>query len=174
MKTSYFNPSVFWLLVTLLAFSACQRQYAEPPIDELPNIEANMTFRELVNMATTTPTLIGDKIIKGTVIADDRSGNFYKQIVIQDSTGGIRIDVDAFSLYTEYPIGREMWVKCKDLFVWKDGDVAAIVASTDPDESRIPQAIYRQYLIGGERDKPLAPTVKTLTTLTPDDYNNKI
>lgn len=174
MKASYFNFSAFCLLVTLCALTACQRQYDEPPISELPNLEANMTIRELINMASPTPVLIGDKVIKGTVIADDKSGNFYKQLVLQDSTGGIRVDIDAFGLYTEYPIGREVWVKCKDLYVWKNGDVASIVGSSNTNESRIPQAIYRQYLIGGERDKPLTPTVKTLSTLTPNDYNTLI
>ena len=35
-------------------------------------------------------------------------------------------------------------------------------------------AVYRQYVIGGERDRPIAPTVKTLATIGPDDYNTLV
>lgn len=174
MKASYFNFSAFLLLVTLFALGSCQRQYDEPPTGELPNLEANMTIRELINMAASTPVAIGDRVIQGTVIADDQSGNFYKQIIIQDSTGGLRIDIDAFSLYTDYPIGRQVWVKCNGLYAWKDGDVVALVGSSNTNNSRIPQAIFRQYIIGGERNKPLEPKLRTLTTLTPADYNTLV
>ena len=45
-----------------------------------------------------------DIIIKGTVIANDKSGNFYKSIFIQDSTAGIQIDLDAYELHNLYHV----------------------------------------------------------------------
>lgn len=174
MRSSYFNFSIFCLLVTLFALSACQRKYDEPPVTELPVLEANTTIREIINLASTSPLSLDGKVIKGTVIADDRSGNFYKQIVIQDSTGGIRIDIDAFSLYNEFPIGREVWVKGQGLYALKTNDVVAIGGSTNPNTFRIPQAVYRLSIVGGERNRPLTPKVKTLATLTAEDYNTLI
>lgn len=174
MRSSYFNFSVFYLLVTLFALGACQRQYDEPPVADMPNLEANTTIREIIDLANTSPLSLDGKIIKGTVVADDRSGNFYKQIVIQDSTGGIRIDIDAFSLYNEFPIGREVWVKGDGLFALNNNDVVAIGASRNTSTFRIPQSIYRSNVIGGQLNRPLAPTVRTLATLTPADYNTLI
>lgn len=170
MKARYFNFSSFLLLVTLVVFSACKKQFDEPPIAELPNLEANTTIKNLVALASSTPVALGDQIIEATVIADDKSGNFYKQLVIQDSTGGIRLDIDAFSIYTDFPIGRKVWVKCKGLYIWRDGDVPALIGSSNTNNSRIPQSTYRQYVIGGEYNQPLSPTLKTLSTLTADDY----
>jgi hypothetical protein len=170
MKSHSFNVSAFLLLVTLLIFGACQKQYDEPPIGELPNLVANMTIADAIALASPTPVSLAGRVLEGTVIADDKSGNFYKQIVIQDTTGGIRIDIDAFSLYNDYPIGRQVFIKGDGLYVWRDGDVPAIIGSTNTNESRIPQATYRQFVVGGAYNQPVTPTVKSLTTLTPADY----
>ena len=170
MKSHSFNLSAFLLLVTLLIFGSCQKQYDEPPIGELPNLVANMTIADAVALASPTPVSLAGRVLEGTVIADDKSGNFYKQIVIQDTTGGIRIDIDAFSLYNDYPIGRQVFIKGDGLYVWRDGDVPAIIGSTNTNESRIPQATYRQFVIGGAYNQPVTPTVKSLSTLTPADY----
>ncbi|MFK7797161.1 MAG: DUF5689 domain-containing protein [Aureispira sp.] len=174
MKSHSFNVSAFLLLVTLLVLGSCQKQYDEPPIGELPSLVANMTIADAVALASPTPVSLAGKVLEGTVIADDKSGNFYKQIVIQDTTGGIRIDIDAFSLYNDYPIGRQVFIKGDGLYVWKDGDVPAIIGSTNTNESRIPQATYRQFVVGGLYNQPVTPTVKSLTTLTPADYHTLI
>ncbi|MGH1336119.1 MAG: DUF5689 domain-containing protein [Aureispira sp.] len=174
MKFNSFNLSAFLLLVTLLAFGSCQKQYDEPPIGELPNLVANTTIAEAIALASPTPVSLAGKVLEGTVIADDKSGNFYKQIVIQDTTAGIRIDIDAFSLYNDFPIGRQVFIKGDGLFVWQDGDVFSIIGSSNTNESRIPQATYRQFVIGGEYNQPVTPTVKSLSTLTPADYNTLV
>jgi len=55
----------------------------------------------------------------GIVTADDRSGNFYKQIVIQDSTAGLTVLIDNNSLFNEYPVGRKIYIKLKGLYMSK-------------------------------------------------------
>lgn len=174
MKARYFNFSSFLLLVTLLVFSACKKEFDEPPISELPNLTANATIADVIALASTSPVALGNQILEATVIADDKSGNFYKQLVIQDSTAGIRLDIDAFSIYNDFPIGRKVWIKCQGLFVWQDGDVVALVGSANTNDSRIPQSTYRQFIIGGEYNQPLTPTVRTLSTLTSADYNTLV
>ncbi|CAA6825780.1 MAG: Extracellular nuclease [uncultured Aureispira sp.] len=174
MKARYFNFSAFLLLVTLLAFSACKKEFDEPPISELPNLVATATIADVIALASTSPVALGDQVLEATVIADDKSGNFYKQLVIQDSTAGLRIDIDAFSIYNDFPIGRKVWIKCKGLFIWRDGDVVALVGSDNTNNSRLPQSTYRQFIIGGEYNKPVTPKLKTLSTLTSADYNTLI
>lgn len=56
-------------------------------------------------------------VISGIVTADDKSQNFYKEIVIQDSTAGIGILIDQNSLYNDYPIGRRVFIKLKDMSI---------------------------------------------------------
>lgn len=170
MKISSFNITALLLLVVLLAMGSCQKTYNEPPEEDPISLTPNTTIAEVVALAAATPVSLSGKILEGVVIADDRSGNFYKQIVVQDATGGVRIDIDAFSLYNEYPVGRKVYIKGDGLFIWRDGDVPAIVGSTNTNQSRIPQANYRKFIIGAEMNQPLTPVLKTIPTLSAADY----
>jgi hypothetical protein len=163
------------LLAMLFIVSACRKPFDEPPIAELPNLEGNMTIAQLIALASPTPVkLDSGKILEAIVTADDKSGNFYKQIIIQDATGGMRIDVDGFDLYNEYPVGRRVWVRLGGLYIYQDGDVPALIGSSDPSLGRIPQALYKEHIIGGDYDNPVVAAPRTLSTLTPADYHTLV
>lgn len=57
--------------------------------------------------------------IVGYVISDDKTGNFYKELYLQDDpvnpTASIKLGVDAGSLYTKYDLGRKVYVYIHDL-----------------------------------------------------------
>ncbi len=104
-----------------LTISSCLKKDYDSPPDVSgydPNLPVNMTIAQLkAKMPTSGAQLIdSDWTIYGIVNADDRSGNLYKQINIEDSTGGITILIDAYSLYTKYPVGRKVYVKLKGLY----------------------------------------------------------
>lgn len=77
------------------------------------DITPTHTIKELVSLYTPgKPVVINDDIvIAGRVISSDKSGNFYKQIFIQDETGGIEIKLGKNSLYNEYKPGQMVYVK---------------------------------------------------------------
>ncbi len=115
--------SILILLLTLsFAVSSCLKEDYEAPPDLSqvdPNLPVNMTIAELktLHTNTTAPRKIDSAWrIAGVVVADDRSGNFYKQITIEDSTGGITILINRNSLYTRYPIGRKIYVDLQGLY----------------------------------------------------------
>ncbi|MCX6245829.1 MAG: DUF5689 domain-containing protein [Bacteroidetes bacterium] len=58
-----------------------------------------------------------DFIVEGIVSANDESGNIYKNLYFQDNTGGICISLDQTNLYTSYPVGQKIHIKCKDLYI---------------------------------------------------------
>lgn len=62
-------------------------------------------------------TITNDFLIHATVVADDKSGNFYKTIVIQDSTGGIELKLNRTGIYTDFPVGMKIGLKCKGLTI---------------------------------------------------------
>jgi hypothetical protein len=65
-----------------------------------------------------TPTAImGDTVIRGIVVADDESGNIYKSIYIQDETGGVNLAIDQVNMYNIMPVGQEVYVEMKGLFI---------------------------------------------------------
>ena len=72
--------------------SACKKSYDQPPgaTDEL-NIVANTTIESLKGLHTVPRAydVIADNIIiSGIVTANDKSGNFYKQLFILRGNGG--------------------------------------------------------------------------------------
>jgi Family of unknown function (DUF5689) len=61
--------------------------------------------------------ITGNYIVEGVVCANDKSGNIYKKLYIQNSTAGIAIDIDQTNLYPVYPVGQKVFIKCKGLYL---------------------------------------------------------
>ena len=108
-----------------LLFTACdQREFDMPPLNEpVYTGSATMTIADFkAKYAGSSVKQITDEdIISGLVIANDVSGNFYKELTIMDSTGGLKISINQGDLYTDFRIGQKIFVVCKDLYVGKYG-----------------------------------------------------
>ena len=118
-----FSLAILVLVASIaVSLNSCVRKDFDAPPDTSkidPNLPVNMTVAQLkVRMASATLGKMIDSnwTIAGIVNADDRSGNFYKQINIADSTGGITLLIDGNSLYTRYPVGRKVYVKLQGLY----------------------------------------------------------
>ena len=57
----------------------------------------------------------GNTWIKGQVISSDVTGNVYRELYIQDETGGIDVKIGKSSLYSEFSLGQWVYVKCDGL-----------------------------------------------------------
>jgi hypothetical protein len=111
--------------------------------------------------------VFGDTTIYGIVTADDRSGNFYKQIVIQDSTGGIVVVIDKTYLYNDYPIGRKVYVNLKGLYLANYKGLPEIVYSVDAlgNTTGIPSALVSNYVIKASSGNEVTPVELTMQKL---------
>lgn len=166
----------FIAIVAVLAIgsiSSCKKTFDSPPGPVDPNLVANTSIAALKAMHTSSGaynTITTDIIISGTVVADDKNGNFYKQLFIEDATGGIQILLDATNLYTAYPVGRKIWIKCKGLTIsdyngTMELGVKAIVSGA-PSLEAIPATLISNYVIGGSLNNPVTPHLVTLAQLT--------
>ena len=115
---SIFRISLFMAVVTgSLFLYSCKREFDEPPTFIDPNITPTMTIAQLKAMHITGQVeTLTSGIIEGIVNADDKSGNYYKQISIQDASGGITIRMDGLNLHANYPVGRKVYVNLAGLF----------------------------------------------------------
>lgn len=87
------------------------------------NLTPNTTIAALKALHTSAFNVINtDVIIEGVVTADDQSGNFYKEINIQDATGGLGIKINVLDIYQSFPVGTKIAIRCKDLTLGDDGD----------------------------------------------------
>lgn len=166
-----------------VGFTSCVKQeYDEPVTANLDpaGVVATHTIGQLITAynaaGTSLPVLIDSNVvISGIIVADDESGNFYKEIIIQDSTGGIAFQLDVTNFNTTYPIGRRVFIKCNGLYFQVDGDDNAQIGFKDGTQiARVPQSLYERYLIKGMWGLNQAPKLKTLTTLGPADINTLV
>ena len=102
------------IIAASATLSSCKKTFDNPPGPADPAIVANTSIKALKALHTTAQAydiITSDLIISGVVVADDKSGNLYKQLFIEDSTGGLQVLLDAASLYGTYPVGRRIFIK---------------------------------------------------------------
>ena len=116
------------ILISAVSFTSCLKKKYEGPPDTSsydPKLPVNATIGKLLSLlpvnypsTSVSPVLIdSDWTVAATVIGDDRSGNLYKQIVVDDGATGVALLLDAYSLYNDYPAGRKIYIKLKGLSI---------------------------------------------------------
>src|SRR5688500_4494552 len=107
--------------ILIMSLGACvDLEFDTPPAGGFdPNLPVNTTIAELKAMHTlgSYEEITDDIIIYGIVISNADAGNFFKQLVIQDSTGGIELRIEMSDLNNFYPVGRKVYVKAKGLWL---------------------------------------------------------
>lgn len=160
------------MVVTAVTFNACKKSFDNPPGATDPQMVANTSIKALKALHTTAgayDVISSDLVISGVVVADDESGNLYKQLFIQDATGGLQILLDANSLYGTYPVGRKIFIKCKDLCIsdyngTMELGIKATVAGL-PSLEGIPSNLISKYVVGGSINNPVTPIVVSQSQL---------
>lgn len=117
--------SFYSLLLVLVVFSACKEDdFFAIPTQEVDSFDPTgkdlITIAEFKSRAAASPsvTLIEDDVyLPCVVIANDVSGNIYKEIYVQDETGGLKIPIDAKGLYNQFPVGKKLYIRCKGMYV---------------------------------------------------------
>ena len=90
--------------------------YSEADLKDLGFPGTFTTIHELKPLYKNGPYDIRTNIwIKGQVISTDITGNIYREMYIQDETGGIDVKIGKSSLYSEYMLGQWIYVRCTDL-----------------------------------------------------------
>jgi hypothetical protein len=182
----FIKTSLTAILLTIAAVtfnSSCKKQFDAPPSYVAPSITANTTIRQLKALHTVAgkiESITTDLIIRGIVTGDDKSGNLYKSLVIQDESGGILIRLEGTSLYTTYPIGQEVFVKCKGLFLGDYNNLIQLGGGADFTVTpasllTLPSALFSQYIVKGSAGNVVVPksvTVSQLGTSMQDTLQN--
>lgn len=148
---------LFILGLMLFAVTSCMNDHDEPTFTTPPfgnnSIgEANYTIEELKNKYKSTIAASGveeikeDIIIEGVVVANDESGNIYKQFVIDDGTGSIIIGVNDVGLYAIMVRGQKIAIDCKGLYVGGYGKLAQIGGLYNDKIGRMQKALYPKHV----------------------------
>ncbi len=170
-------PAFLLSLLLGLSMNSCvEKDFDEPPADpNLPNITANATLADLKekHVLGEFEEIEEDMVIEGVVVADDESGNYYRALVIQDGSGGILMLVNFNNLYTDYPIGRKVYIKAKGLWLGDYNGLVQLGGGTYDDDGEerlggIEEALVENHLIKGQTGQTITPTVVSINDLTTD------
>jgi hypothetical protein len=172
MNKIFKTLSTVLMIAAIGLLGACKKNFDNPPGPADPQMVANISIKDLKALHTGSGAytiVTSDLVISGVVVADDKSGNLYKQIFIQDETGGLQILLDAVSLYNTYPVGRRVFIKCKDLCLSDYNNLMALGVKATvaglPSQEGIPSAMIGKHVFGGSLNNPVVPKVVTFSDL---------
>ena len=134
-KLRYINL-VFAAIFTVAAVTSCMEEDWDDPTGNVYPYGNNslqetnvVTIAELKDMysyalieQTDTARITEDIQIKARVTGNDIGGNIYNQIAVDDGTGGILICIAQGGLWGYLPVGQEILVSLKDLYIGTYGN----------------------------------------------------
>jgi hypothetical protein len=161
-------------------FSSCiQENFENPPNNGVdPNLTANFTIAGLKSLYAGTAIQLPDSmIISGVVVADDKTGNLYKSIIIDDGSAGILIRMENNGLFGTYPVGRRIFIKCGGLWMGDYGGLiqlgGQLTAGSANEVDVIPAQLFSHYIFPGTYNNPVVPVDVDIPSLD-DSYQNRL
>ena len=161
-------------IVTILSCSDLKYDaplLTEPKVEGLtPNVTIAELRKEYSSVADRTSKEIEyEYVLKAVVSANDISGNIYKQIYIQDETGGIAVSIDQNAIAGTYPVGQEVFIDLHGLAISMYGGQPSIAHPT-AEKNRIPFEIVKKKMLpnGWPNADLVQPKTVKISDLTDD------
>lgn len=114
----------------------------------------------------------------GYVISNDRAGNFFKSIIIQDKpenpTIGFEVRIDDVNLNARYNVGRKIYINLKGLALSKYFTTFQIGVRSGNRVNRIEANDYVKYIDRSSEIATLVPTVLKTNELTDNHINTLV
>ncbi|MFN8165694.1 MAG: DUF5689 domain-containing protein [Bacteroidia bacterium] len=156
----------FIMMLAAMSLTSCvKKEYDDLSTANVdPDLPITHTIQQLQALVPNDGDMLkidSNYTIAGVVVGDDRSGNIYKKIIIEDNSFGMAIQVDITNFYTEYPIGRRVFVKCKGLYLGNNGGNFEIGVNGGGSVGRIPSNMVSLYLVKGKWGQTVAPIIAT-------------
>ena len=175
------------ILALSLFAASCMNEFDEPKFSDpvFGNNEIGEATHTIAKLkAKYNSTITGNSvqqisdtiIIEGVVVANDESGNVYKQFIINDETGAMVIGVNDVGLYAMVPKGQRVRIACKDLYIGGYGKMAQIGGLYNGKVGRMNRYIYPQHVrlmgIPDPTQPEMQPTLIDESFFTNDNKNN--
>lgn len=129
-------------------------------------------FASVVNSSSDAYKLIEkDMMIKAVVTGNDVSGNIYNQVSVQDASGAIIIAINGSGLSGYLPVGQEILVNLKGLYIGsykklpQIGGVNTKISDGTLSMGKIERAVWNQHF------KILNPGEADASTVEPEEFD---
>lgn len=184
---SYLTPALGVTVTLLMAsMTSCNDFTTDAPAFNVPvaTLQPNTTIKEVKTQYWDDATNYIDQIkladngqhviVSGRVISNDRAGNIYKSLYIQDATGGLVLSINKNSLYNDYRMGQEVVIDLTDMYIGKYNGLQQMGFPEWYAQGNAWEATFMPYEFFAEHtqlngmpepDKINIPTVSDFTTL---------
>lgn len=136
------------LFAVLFSFNACVfEDFDEPPFGDLITLTGNTTVEDLKALHTvgSDPTAIpAGTVLEAVVVGNDISGNIFKELYVQDETGGLVMRVDVNGLNALYPVGAPVVLRLDGMYI---GDFNGKFQLTIIGGDRIPNGLVADVIL---------------------------
>ncbi|WP_299367420.1 DUF5689 domain-containing protein [Winogradskyella sp.] len=161
-----------------------------------PNIQPTLTFSNVVSRWEQEGGYVefgldeAPAIIEGYVISSDESGNFFEELIIQNSTDGndaqvtledgdmppnprlgFRVSLDRQDLYQTFPFGRKVYIRLNGLAVDVENGTFNIGFPNVSEIVQIPDGLVDEFIIPGEVIEDISPRMISILGVTESDEN---
>ncbi len=113
--------------------------------------------------------ITGDYVMKAYVTSSDEQGNFYKEVYLQDQPekpiAGIKLAIDNTSLFHQFNVGREVYIRLKGLYIGetrkgdKDVTVGGGVKENKEELTLLSKKKFQHHIIRSQKTKKIIPIV---------------
>lgn len=175
----------FSLLLVFAAATGCRPASVIPPggngppgdpaIPGPPDGQGTLSVAGLKAMFNGAPVrLTGEWRISGAVVSDDRHGNFYHTLVVNDDTGGIEVRLDMDQIFKRFRIHSRVTVRCNGLWLGSYGGTLQLGAGPFDDYQTRPLpevAVAEHIAVDLEHYGEVLPRPRTFRDLTAGDVS---
>ena len=159
MKRSTFKKSSFVFLLLPLCSCVTDDEFEVPAaaVAQEVQLETSTTLdavlgsyyqnRENIDVATFEK----DLVMEAYVVSSDETGNFYKELILQDEPenpkAGIAVQINLNSYFQTFDFGRKVYVNLKGLSIGELNGVVALGLANGKTIEQIPLARVQEHLI---------------------------
>ena len=121
--------------------------------------------------------ILDDIQIRGIITGNDIESNLANQVSLQDATGGIMLSIQDNGLFTYLPVGQEIVVNLKDLYIGCYGKMPKIGAPYNNSIGRMNKILWQQHfriLALPDTSKVKAKEINSASELSEDDLGTLI
>ncbi|WP_044400635.1 DUF5689 domain-containing protein [Lacinutrix sp. Hel_I_90] len=200
MKTNKFFALILGLVAMLFITSCVENDdYATPevlvPAVDVSSLGTKTTFAAVIaryNDAVADGDQVGvfstefdaPLYIEGYVVSSDATGNFFEEVIIQNSTDendangderrGLKIEINERDLANYYNFGRKVYVKLNGLAIGLSNGVFSIGKADGNGLDQLEPFEYKDFVIRDQEVATIIPKEVTINDFTTEDLNTFI
>ena len=122
--------------------------------------------------------------IEGYVVSSDRSGNFFEEIIVQNSADGedvgtdprtgFKVEINVRSLSDTYEIGRKVYIKLNGMAIGEENGVYTLGRANGNALEQLQEFEYLDFVIRSAEVVTLTPKMVSIEDLTAADENTLV